>query len=272
MDVAILNTGAATLADTAVTVDMSWGLRNFLGFRYLEAGQGMRVVTAGTLGYADISLVQVGAIPSGNVWAEIWSMGWAEIWSMGPDGLADTLLATSNTRPASAAPGAMAPWRFTFSGIEQISLSAGQDVVVVLDGDYPVSTVNYIAVGWTAGAGYGFGTFQLYGTGFGFDDQNYPMHDHYRSAAVGPSFVIWNPPQFFVGVDYDTPDLTSIVQEYINAGVYVQGDPFAFRVHRSTLFFPPGDVRRTWANFAHATYSPVRLIIEWKERAVRVSA
>lgn len=262
MDVAVLGVFAGTLADTAVSTTHRWPIRNNGAGRYLKAGQGVRVVTAGTLGFVDISIRRTGAVGAGNIWAEVYSQDGA--------GLADTLLATSNTRAASAAPAVTAPFRFTFSGLDQIALAAGQDIVVVLNGDYPVSATQNIAAGWTR-AGYGPGTFQLFGTGVSFDDQNYPMQESFRTALPSPGFVVWIAPKFFVGVDYDTPSLVGILQNHLLSGSYAQGDPLAFAVFRSAFLFPSGTAQRQWAQVGHATLSPVRLIVEWKERAVRVA-
>lgn len=262
MDVVVLNVVATTLVDTAVATTHRWGIRDN-ATRYLKAGQGVRIVTAGTLGFVDISLDRDGAMAVGNVWAEIYSQDGS--------GLADTLLATSNTRAASAAPTASAPFRFTFSGPEQISLSAAQDIVVVLNGDWPVSASQNIGVGWTR-ATYSPGTFQLYGTGVSFDDQNYPVMDSFRTILQSAGFVVWVAPRFFVGVDYDTPNLATILQGHLNSGNYAQGDPLAFSVAKSDFLFPSTTAQRQWAQFGHATYGPIRLIVEWRERAVRVAA
>jgi hypothetical protein len=257
----VLNVVAATLVDTAIAATHRWGIRTDVT-RYLRAGQGVRIVTAGTLGFVDITLDRDGFM-AGNIWAEIYSQD--------GNGLADTLLATSNTRLASAVPVGSAPFRFTFSGPEQISLSAGQDIVVVLNGDYAVSATQNIGVGWTR-AGYGPGTFQLDGTGVGFDDQNYPMQDSFRTIPASAGFVVWVAPTFTVGVDYDTPDLSVLLQGWINSGLYAQGDPLGFSIAKSDFFFPSVTAQRQWAQFGHGTYGPIRLIVEWKERAVRVAA
>jgi hypothetical protein len=164
----------------------------------------------------------------------------------------------------------MAPFRFTFSGLEQIALSASQDIVVVLNGDYPVSATQNIGVGWSA-AGYAPGTFQVQGTGVGFDDQNYPMQRNFQNTPT-TGFVIWIAPRFISGVDYDTPNLAAMLQAHILTSGYAQGDPLAFGVERNLLFFPSGDANRRWASVDHGTHSPVRLIVEWKERAIRVAA
>ena len=256
MDVAVLNVVAGTMADTAVPITDPWAIRDNAAGRYLKAGQGVEITAAGTLGFVDISMVRNGA-PSGNVWCEVYSQDGS--------GLADTLLATSNTRPASSAPGAMAPFRFTFSAGQQIPLALGQDIVVVLNGDFPLHASVNVSVGY-AKAGYVPGTFQLFGTGVALDDQNYPLQEDFRSIPNGATgFDVWVAPQFTAGVDYDSADFSSRFEEFIG-GSYAEGDPFAILLARSLAFFPAGTADRRWANFAHPTFPPVRLIVEWQER------
>ena len=263
-DVLVLNIATATLADTAVATDRNWEIRSNSAGRYLKAGQGVRIVTGGTLGFVDITLRRVGMVTPGFIWAEIYSQD--------SNGLADVLLATSNTRPATTAPTTPAPFRFTFSGGDQIILAAGQDIVVVLNGDYALSASQNIQMSWTR-AGYTPGTFQLFGTGEVFDDQNYPVLDSFRTIVVSPStgFAVWIAPQFFIGVDYDTPDLSGLLQTHILLSDYVEGDPLAFSVFFTTFLFPAGTAQRAWAQFGHATLPSVRLEVEWRERGIRVS-
>ncbi len=259
MDVLVLDTGAGTLADTAVPLHALWPIRDNSVGRYDKIGQGVEIVTAGTLGFVDLLLGRTGAVAVGNVFCEIYSQTGL--------GLADTLLATSDTRPASAVPvaGTPAPFRFTFSGGNQISLAVGQDIVAVLSGDYPVNANQNIGAGWNRIGGL-HGFMQLFGTGVGFDDQNYPMMDSFRTAQPSPGFIIWIAPTFAVGVDEDTPSFAALLQAFIRSGSYVQGDPFGITVARSNAFFPGSTADRRWANFAHPTFSPVRMIVEWRKR------
>ena len=258
-DVAVLNIFATTLADTAIGGLVNWPLRSNAAGRYLRAGQGVEIVTGGTLGFVDISVRRTGAVATGNIWAEIYSQD--------ANGLADTLLATSNVRAASAAPTTMGAFRFTFSGGAQIVLAAGQDIVVVLNGDYPVSATQNVGIGWNR-AGYAPGTFQLDGTGVSFDDQNYPMQDSFRTIPASPGFIVWIAPTFFTGVDYDTPNFAALLQTLILGGSYSQGDPLGFGVSRSNFLFPGSTAQRQWAQFSHPTFGPVRLIVEWEERII----
>ena len=256
MDVHVLNVlGLTTLVDTAVSAHAFWAIRDNVVGRFDKIGQAVAIVTAGTLGFVDFTLDRTGAVAAGNVWCEVYSQD--------GNGLADTLLATSDTRPASAVPATPGVFRFAFSGGNQISLSVGQAIVVVLNGDYLVSATQNISSAWNRKAG---GPMQLFGTGVGFDDQNYPMQDSFRTIAPSPGFIIWVAPRFFTGVDYDTPSFGDLLQAFIRNGIYAQGDPFSVSVARSNLFFPTSTAQRKWANFAHATFQPVRLIVEWRKR------
>jgi hypothetical protein len=267
-DVRVLNTSFATLADTLITAQqLAWEIRSNAAGRYLKAGQGVQIVTAGILGYIDITMSRTGVAPAGNIWCEVYSQD--------GNGLADTLLATSDVRPASAVSTLVngAPFRFTFSGAQQISLSSGQDTVAVVNGDYPVGTA-FVKVHYMSGPVgpgqdlYTPGVFQLYGTGISLDDQNYPTREDFRSIPnAANTFSAWNTPQFIAGVDYDSEDFTGPLQQYFRSGNYAQGDPIAIGVFMFDFLFPPGNVNRKWANFGNPTYTtPTRLIVEWRKR------
>jgi hypothetical protein len=256
-DVHILNPALGTLADTNCPGGLQvWSIRT--GIRYLKVGQGVTIATAGNLGYIDIAMKRTATAPAGNVWCEVYGQD--------ADGLADTLLATSDTRPVSDAPTTIAIFRFTFSGAQQISLSQNQDIVAVVNGDYTPGANNVQVMYNTSGDQYAPGFFQVYGQGWAFDDQNYPLQDDFRAIATTEKLIYWVAPNFVAGTDYDTPDISEPLQRYISSNDYSEGDPIGAAVWRSDLFFPPGDVYRQWANFAHATYDPVRLIVEWRRR------
>lgn len=270
-DVHLFNAFLTTLVDTAQVATHTWPIRDNSASRSLKAGQGVDIVTGGSIVFADMTVVRLGAVAVGDVWCEIYSQD--------ANGLGDVLLATSNTRPASTVPNALGDFRFTFSGGEILTVTAGEKYVVVLNGDYPVSASQNIALGWRSG-GYAPGVFQIFGTGVSMDDQNYPMQKNFREIASPFGFGVWIAPRFFVGVSYDTPDndswaagdtLTTMIQGYVNSPTYSQGDAFAVAIERSTFLFPSGTADRRFANFNHPTLAPVQLIVEWRDRAIRVS-
>lgn len=260
-DVEVFNLGVGSMVNTAITTTHTWPIRDNADSRHLRAGQGVTIESAGTLGFVDIEIDKTGA-PGGNIWCEVYSQDGS--------GLADALLATSDTRPAADAPTAPGRLRFTFSGGDQIALALNQQIVIVLNGDYALSATDNVAMAWTRG-GYDIGTFQIDGTGRGFDSQSYPMQRNFQNVA-GDGFVVWIAPQFFVGVDYDTPDLSLIFQGHIMASGYVEGDPLALSIERSLFLSPGATADRRWASSTHVTFQSVRLIVEWRDRAIRVTA
>lgn len=262
-DVHVRNVVGTTLVDTAVATTHYWAIRDNANGRGLRAGQGVTIGPGGTLGFTDMTLLRNGTGGAGNIWAEVYAQG--------GDGLATgAVLATSTVRPAGNAPAAPGVLTFAFPVGQQIILAPGQQIVTVLNGDYPLSGVNNVAMGWTRG-GYAPGTFQLDGNGRAFNEQNYPMQKNFQNVP-GDGFVIWVAPQFFVGVDYDTPELGPMLQDHILTSGYAEGDPFGFAVERSLFLNPASTADRRWASTTHGTFQPVRLIVEWRERAVRVSA
>jgi len=265
----VYSTGLVLLADTLVPgITIRWQLRSNAAGRYLKIGQGVTITAAATLGFVDMNLDRTAAVPAGNVWCEIYAQDGAGLVT-GP------VLATSNVRAAGTVGTALSglpPFRFTFAGINQIALATNQKIVCVLNGDYPVGAAN-VRWHWTDNNIYPPGDLQVFGTGTSMDDQNYPMRQDFQSIPnSGPAFTGWITPQMLNGVEYDTPDLAPSVNQYINGGSYVLGDPICVTLHRSLSFLPSTDVSRRWAQFGHASYPATRLIVEWKERAVRVSA
>ena len=258
-DVTLLNQVGATIVDTSTPPLFRWAIRNNVAGRYTKAGQSVQSPSAFTLGFADIAIAREGTVATGNVWCEIYSLD--------ADGLADVLLATSNTIAASAVPTVFSRVRFMFRRGNQIAIAALQNVAIVLNGDWPVSATENIGIGWNSGS-YTDGSFQLFGTGVGFDDQNYPMQRNFRRIpGASALFIVWVAPRFFEGVDYDTPNLATILQPRIFGGNYSEGDPLAFAVSRSLFLFPDETALRRWAQFNHGTFPSIRLIVEWEELA-----
>lgn len=257
-----------TIVDTNQVTNQVWAIRDNSFGRYLRIGQGVTAEDTKFIAFCDIQLRRVGAVAVGNIWAEIYSQG--------VFGFAVNLLATSDVRPASAPGTTFSNFRFTFSGGNLYEVADGERVVVVLNGDYPLSSTNRIQVGWKHVGNYPIGFMQIDGTGVAFDDQNYGLHSDYRSSianATAGSFIVWIAPQFILGVPVSTPDLSPLFQQVISSPTYSEGEAFSWAVAMSEFLFPSGvTAQRTWANALHATLPPVEMIVEWKERAVRVAA
>jgi hypothetical protein len=266
----VYSTGVVLLADTLVPgITIRWELRGNVAGRGMQLGQGAVITAAANLGFVDMHLSRTAAVPAGNIWCEIYAMN---IFTKLPTG---PMLAISNVAAAGTVGTALSglpPFRFTFSGGNQIPLAANQQIVCVLNGDYPVGAAR-VSWHWDDRTRYPPAHFLVYGTGTSMDDQNYPMRQDFQSIPnSGSLFTGWTTPQMFNGVEYDTPDIGPSVNQYINGGSYNLGDPICVTLNRSTAFLPTTDVSRRWAQFGHASYPATRLIVRWKERAVRVSA
>lgn len=259
MDIKLLSTGLATMTDTAQDTNQLWGIRDNIDGRHLKAAQTVINSVDGTLGFADIRLKRVGAIASGNIWCEIYDVDTTT-------GLPTVLLATSDTISAVTTSTTLGDLRFTFSGIDQINIPSIAFRAVVLNGDYPL-TGGAINVGFRRTGNYPFGGFFLFGTGIGFDDFNLPLQTDYRgiaNAATGsPPFVVWVAPRMFVGVDYDTPDLSALLQQVVDKQTYAETDALGWAMAMSEFLFPGVTSQRSFANAAHATLPSVRFIVDW---------
>ena len=261
----VYSTGVALLADTTVPgITIRWQLRSNVSGRHLKIGQGVTITAASTLGFADLNLSRTAAIPAGNVWVEIYAQG-------GVDGRLPSgpLLAISNVRAASAVGTALSglpPFRFTFSGGNQIALALNQKISCVLNGDYPVGAAN-VRWHWTDANIYPPGDMSVFGTGTSLDDQNYPMRQDFQSIpSSGPAFAVWITPQMFNGVEYDAPDIALPLKQYLAGGGYSLGDPICVTLNRLLQFLPVTDVSRRWSQFGHATYPATRLIVQWRDK------
>ena len=264
----VYSTGVALLADTTVPgITIRWELRGNVAGRALQLGQGITITAAANLGFVDMHLSRTGAVPAGNVWCEVYA---GNVFTKLPTG---PILATSNVVAASTvglAGSGLPAFRFTFSGGNQIPLALNQQIVVVLNGDYPVGVAN-VRWHWDDRTRYLPGHALVYGVGTSMDDQNYPMRQDFQSIPnAGTSASVWTTPRMFNGVEYDTPDFAGFLQQYLMGGTYAQGDPICVMLSRSLSFLPDTDVSRRWAQFGHATYPATRLIVTWRERNVGI--
>ena len=131
-------------------------------------------------------------------------------------------------------------------------LVTGQDYFLVIDVEYPTSTVDFIRIGHL-NEFLSDGQLYHFGEGLGNDWQNGPGSvDANQWHTVGSPRVApdtdWDMPQFFTGVTYSTPDITALVQAQINdpgytadAGIIIavdrtQTDPAFNRIWRSNFF------------------------------------
>lgn len=230
-----------------------WEMRaNLNPGRFDRLGQGFEAQASGPLGFVTFKLGRTAVAPVGNVWAEMYTRD--------ADGLADALIATSNTRAASqvSTAFAFADFIFTFPVGQQPTLTDGVGYVAVLRGDYPITESEFVSARWEgATAGISSGWPQVFGFGIGFDDSHYPMDENFRNIPRYPPLVVWVAPPFTAGVSYDTPDLTIMIQNVVDQAVYSSGDAFGIAIVAATFLLDAGDER----NFK----SPgAELIITWQ--------
>lgn len=224
-----------------------------------KLGQIVKATATGTLGKIILRLQRVGTI-SGvlNLTVNIYTVS---------GGLPGTLL-DSTTVTASTV--GTSPADFTFTMVGLASITSGTSYFIELDGTYTISASNYInwfyEGNWPAGP-YADGSALVYGTGIGFDDQNYPSENNLSNATLTPlgSAPIWAPPDMTLGVAYDTINVREVVQELVNAPGYVDDGliPMCITPTDPAL----GEVRQ-WADYEHSTLDPPQLIIEHRPRLV----
>jgi hypothetical protein len=265
----IESTAAAVLKDYVLTfTGAGWEMRaNAVPGHFDRLGNGFVVSATAALGFATWKLSRQPTAPVGNIWAEVYTSD--------VNGLADTLLATSTTRLASAIvnTGNGADFRFTFPVGQRPTLVAdGTVYVVVLRGDYPVSATSYVRAQWEGGVVGQTGWPQMYSSSFGFDAGAYPFDNDFRQIPIFPNSVFVTLPTWTAGVPVDLTaaaptDLTIPVQSFVNDATYLSGDAFGISV-RAWPFGLPSSARRDLQS--GASFST--LTIQWKKRSVRTSA
>lgn len=259
-----------TTSDIGSGNNFEWELRKVVAGRYERLAQSMQIETAGTLDTIDIQIGKVGA-PTGNIWLEVYDLGGS--------GFPDSLLATSDTVSVATISATTGIHTFVFSGGDQYVFSLDEQFVVVIRGDWTVNDADYVVCRYklppATQGGYTLGNAMTYGVGAGFDDQNYPTNQEIVTlASAHPTlFGSWVTPAFVADVEYTTPDISELLQAYINMAGYSEGDPFAVQLSRLTA---AQGARRNFKGYDHAdtpgVSNQITLEIEWRERAVRVAA
>lgn len=233
--------------------------------RYAQLGQSMEIELAGTLADIDIILNKIGA-PTGNIWLEVYDQDGS--------GFPGNLLATSDIRDVSLIP--VGPpgvsETFVFSGGDQYVFSLAEKFVVVLRGDWAINGVDYVETTFklpgAVQGGYTLGNAMTFGEGAGLDDQHYPTDlEVITLPSAHPSvFGIWVTPPFTAGVEYTTPNFSELMQPYLDAVGYAEGDPFAIQL---TRFSAQQENTRSFKGFDHAdtpaTSNQITLQIQWSD-------
>jgi len=240
--------------------------------RFQRLSQSVTIVTGGTLGFAQLTIRRTGAVAGTlNLWAEIYSIDPPPIPIFNDE--PGTLLATSDPIDASSVSAsllAIPPTQFTFSGGDQITLVAGTKYAIVLRASYAAPFGgNWIS--WSGqnvgfGGPYSGGRGNTYGSGNDFDDQNYPQDFNLaalRAAQTG-SDVLWTPPATTAWTEFDTLDIASIVQEYVNDPAEYDGDG-TFGITYKTASGALG-VSRIFDPYEGVLAFQPRLIVTWRPR------
>lgn len=172
--------------------------------------------TLTSVSWAMVRLILSGA-PSGSVFLEIQSVDGAGK----PTG---TVLATSDTRLVSSIPTGIICLRenFLFSGGNQITISSGVKVAVVMNVTYSPTTTDALQSGVRGGLTnqYAGGELWSYGNGRGFDDNNYPNNQIIEDIGTTTASVVASIPfPSPAGTNVDT-SVTSIIQEIVNDAGY----------------------------------------------------
>lgn len=191
------------------------------------AAQGVTITVAGDITIARVSLGGPFAVPSGNVWVEIYSDN---------AGLPDVLLGTSATRPVTdIAPKLFAEVRptydFAFSGGDVVTVAVTDVIHVVMREDQTAGQVG-VHLG-TANYSYAGGDLSAFGESVvgAYTQQNYLTTDDLDAIPIISATVLWSIP-ITLGLKV-TPDLSVMVQDQIDAAGYLYTDPIGFKLSRN---------------------------------------
>jgi len=230
-----------------------------------KAGEVLTTTAAGTLARVDFNLQRHGTAIAGtaNLWAEVWSVS---------GGLPDALLATSAAIDAGSVSTTAATVAFTFSGGGAIAIANATQYACILNGSYTMDLANYISLQGTAGGGAGQHPV-TYGEGRGLCSGNYLGAGQLLEIATiaGSGSVTWNCPAFVLNTVYATPDLSALLQAAVNRPGYVDGDPFLFRIAKTSAFEYKNRGFKTWESpDTPGTVPFVTLSATWRRRRMAV--
>jgi hypothetical protein len=267
--------GVTELASTGVTASLArtWPIRRWGNNetprtdRDQKLGQALTMTASGTLTSGTLRMHRIGA-PTSNVWMEVYSMS---------GGLPDTLLATSDTRLASSIgpSGAPDPLEvFTFSGGDQIALTSGVQYAFVVTGDWTIDFFNYLNVRMISAVTATDRKAVAFGESRGLDSMNYESSNDLLLLPIitGSPTVAWQPPIFTEDVVYTSPDLSSLVQAWVNRPGYQAGDPILIRWRRTD---PAELFSREMKSWIHpdvtgGSVQAMTLTVDWRRRRAMV--
>ena len=180
----------------------------------------------------------------------------------------ETVLATSDVRTLASIPAGPSSQLFNFTGADQISLVNGTSYFIVIVPDtYAADNVNNLVVRYQ-NTFLSNGGLRHYGTDRDSRWQHYPGAADADAAfigarpagQIGPD-IAWNIPTFVIASQYDTPDISPIVQAQVNAEEYVGSDEAII----VTTAGNSGNFSRIWrsANFVNTNFVP-ELHVTWR--------
>ena len=213
-------------------------------------------------------LRKVGTGGDGDLWIDLY-----ETDVSGSLGDAATPIATSNTRLASDVVGGVgADFPFNFDApYPTIENLTAYDVI--LRGDSTRSGSNYTGVNMNATDASAISNSWTYGTGYGFDRQNYnsqlelaliPMSTS-RSNQVATTYSIGDTYEFADGVSQRDGSWTNVVQEAVSRASYKDDHKIGIKWDGTY-----GNTGNLWypASYDNVTYAPAELRITWEPRRV----
>ena len=235
-EVNLFDGGASLLVGSGVTGGVlagtlpirAWGGVSPFVERINKAGNVSRCTAAGTIITGSVRMHKVGA-PPGSVFLEVWNVG--------VDGKPSTWLCTSDSRLSTSLSVSNNPdvlESFTFSGANQKPVILGNDYAIVVNRTGAFDFANYINVRFAYGA-VANNHAVSYGEGRGCCFGNYlSTHDLLDLPVVsGSGSVPWVISSSWTeNAPITTPDLSSLIQAFVNSPSYAAGDPFLLRIKR----------------------------------------
>ena len=221
----------------------------------------------------DWHLRKVG-VPAGDLWLDLYQITFLE--GGAETGNPGTLIATSDKVAVGslvANPGADV--NFNFPTTPTLNNSTAYEAVLV--GDTPKGGgANYIGVNFSTGNPYNLGNCETYGTGYGFDRQNYPTdwslwtipRSSTRRKTPANAYGAAGATQEFTDAGGSDGEFKTIVQEAVNRAEYKDD-------HTIGLIWDPepGVAGDLWypAAYDNATYAPAELRITYEPRRVIIT-
>jgi len=268
----VRDTGLATIVDTiGGAITGGWQMRQLdavgngpLGSTWRDRlAQGFTPPVNATLGQIDLTMQRFNN-PIGNLRVEIMN-GVSDGGVIVPD---ETVIATSDLVSLTTIPTTPGVVAVPFSGADQIALTGGTEYFAVIRPDvYAANNIDNVALRYR-NAFLTTGRLFHYGTDQDSVWQNFPgIVDLNQAMVVAPQVlgtpVTWNVQNFVAGFNYNTPDISPVIQAQVNAESYKGSDESVI----VTTSGNAGAANRVWCSSSHATPSRrPTLTVTWRRR------